>query len=203
MALLAQTRGVKRPLDLETLNEALPSTCAGAALLSDASQVPQKRTKVAEMAAQPPAGSTGSPSAATPLHERVNRSAFPPMQLPEAQKIEEIVMSALGSPKRQEERQRSPFRGEEGGHAAGAQAQGAGAEKLYTQGEVEHMLKRNVAPKILAMLNQFLDDREQVVRQRYNGILTERLNEQFQSFSKFNQDWVSRQLKDHPFSYVS
>lgn len=38
---------------------------------------------------------------------------------------------------------------------------------------------------------------------RYNAVLQEKLAEQFQSFSKFNEDYVARQLKERECSYLS
>ncbi len=48
------------------------------------------------------------------------------------------------------------------------------------------------------------DERERTLREAYDKILGEKLQEQYQSFAKFNEDYISRQLKASDLqSYVS
>ena len=65
------------------------------------------------------------------------------------------------------------------------------AEKLYTHEELR------------AVVNKALSIQGASLRSEYNGILQSKLAEQFQSFTKFNLDYISRQIKGNPFSYVS
>jgi len=67
----------------------------------------------------------------------------------------------------------------------------AGSEPLFTESQVRAMIEKAVA------------DREISLRAEYDSILQERLQEQYRSFSKFHEDYISRQLKDSDFSYMS
>jgi len=66
-------------------------------------------------------------------------------------------------------------------------------EKLYTHDEVKEII------------NRVLAEREAALRTEYDRILQERLQEQYQSFSKFNEDYISRQMRNRPNcdSYIS
>lgn len=64
-------------------------------------------------------------------------------------------------------------------------------EKLYTYNEVREIV------------NRMLAERETQLRAEYDRILQERLAEQFRNFAKFNEDYISRQLKQSDFSYFS
>ena len=72
-----------------------------------------------------------------------------------------------------------------------SQAVHSNGEKLYTHEELR------------AVVNKALSIQGASLRSEYNGILQSKLAEQFQSFTKFNQDYISRQIKGSPFSYVS
>jgi hypothetical protein len=50
---------------------------------------------------------------------------------------------------------------------------------------------------------QVVGQRETVMREEYNKIMHAKLAEQFSSFTKFNQDYISRMVKGNNFSYVS
>jgi len=67
----------------------------------------------------------------------------------------------------------------------------ASGEKLYTYEEM----------KEIALL--LLAQKETNLKQEYEQILQERLQEQFKNFAKFNEDYISRQLKQSDFSYLS
>lgn len=67
----------------------------------------------------------------------------------------------------------------------------ASGEKLYTYEEM----------KEIALL--LLAQKETSLKQEYEQILQERLQEQFRNFAKFNEDYISRQLKQSDFSYLS
>jgi hypothetical protein len=57
--------------------------------------------------------------------------------------------------------------------------------------------------EVKRLLSEALTDRDQMLRDEYDRILTERLNEQFQSFSRFYEDCISRRSSKNEFSYVS
>eukprot|EP01119_Soliformovum_irregulare_P004192 TRINITY_DN15200_c0_g1_i1.p1 TRINITY_DN15200_c0_g1~~TRINITY_DN15200_c0_g1_i1.p1 ORF type:complete len:175 (+),score=23.92 TRINITY_DN15200_c0_g1_i1:54-527(+) len=64
-------------------------------------------------------------------------------------------------------------------------------ERLFTYDQVRAIVARVVAEK------------EAAIRAEYDAILSEKLQEQFRNFQSFNQDYISRQLKDSDFSYLS
>jgi hypothetical protein len=64
-------------------------------------------------------------------------------------------------------------------------------EVLFTYDQVKEIVNRAVA------------EREAQLRVEYDMILNERLQEQFRNFTKFNEDYISRQLKQSDFSYLS
>jgi len=64
-------------------------------------------------------------------------------------------------------------------------------EKMFTYEQVKEIVNRAV------------QDKEAALRAEYDQILQERLQEQFRNFSKFNEDYISRQLKQSEWSYLS
>lgn len=64
-------------------------------------------------------------------------------------------------------------------------------ERIFTIEEVKQIVKKAV------------EERDQFMRHQYDTTLQQRLQEQYESFSKFNQDYVSRQLRQSDFSYMS
>jgi hypothetical protein len=64
-------------------------------------------------------------------------------------------------------------------------------EKLFTFNEVKEIV------------NRALLEKEAALRAEYDRILQELLQEQFRNFSKFNEDYISRQLKSTECSYLS
>ncbi|GJQ08230.1 hypothetical protein GpartN1_g21.t1 [Galdieria partita] len=64
-------------------------------------------------------------------------------------------------------------------------------EKLFSLKEMKEIVSEALANKTRHLAY------------RYNAVMQERLAEQFQSFSKFNEDYVSRQLKERDCSYLS
>ena len=58
--------------------------------------------------------------------------------------------------------------------------------------------------QVKAIVRPACDERERTLREAYDKILGEKLQEQYQSFAKFNEDYISRQLKASDLqSYVS
>jgi len=64
-------------------------------------------------------------------------------------------------------------------------------ERLFTYEQVREIVNRALA------------EREGQLRMEYDKILQEKLQEQFQNFAKFNEDYISRQFKQTDFSYLS
>lgn len=52
-------------------------------------------------------------------------------------------------------------------------------------------------------VRMILEVRENQLREEYDTILCNLLQEQFNQFAKFNQDYISRQFKSTDFSYTS
>eukprot|EP00696_Hemimastix_kukwesjijk_P010187 gnl/Hemi2/22801_TR7635_c0_g1_i1.p1 gnl/Hemi2/22801_TR7635_c0_g1~~gnl/Hemi2/22801_TR7635_c0_g1_i1.p1 ORF type:complete len:170 (+),score=36.37 gnl/Hemi2/22801_TR7635_c0_g1_i1:191-700(+) len=63
----------------------------------------------------------------------------------------------------------------------------ASGRRLYTEEEVAVITAK----------------REEAIRGQYDAILLERLQEQFENFSKFTEDYVYRHLKTSQYSYMS
>mmetsp|Transcript_64909 Transcript_64909/g.107887 ORF Transcript_64909/g.107887 Transcript_64909/m.107887 type:complete len:154 (-) Transcript_64909:322-783(-) len=64
-------------------------------------------------------------------------------------------------------------------------------EVLFTLDQVKDIVRRAV------------EEKERSLRETYDRILQEKLQEQFRSFAKFNEDYISRQLKSGDLSYCS
>jgi len=64
-------------------------------------------------------------------------------------------------------------------------------EVLFTLDQVKDIVRRAV------------DEKERNLREAYDRILQEKLQEQFKSFAKFNEDYISRTLKSTDLSYLS
>eukprot|EP00471_Norrisiella_sphaerica_P007318 CAMPEP_0184480472 /NCGR_PEP_ID=MMETSP0113_2-20130426/1989_1 /TAXON_ID=91329 /ORGANISM="Norrisiella sphaerica, Strain BC52" /LENGTH=178 /DNA_ID=CAMNT_0026858989 /DNA_START=135 /DNA_END=671 /DNA_ORIENTATION=- len=64
-------------------------------------------------------------------------------------------------------------------------------KKTYTEEQVKKIVQRA------------LRDQEEKLREEYDRILGERLAEQFENFTNFNQDYVYRQMNRKACSYVS
>jgi hypothetical protein len=60
-------------------------------------------------------------------------------------------------------------------------------KNLYTEEEVKYLIK----------------EREDQLHEEYTKALQERLQEQFNSFTQFNQDYISTLYQDKDFSYTS
>jgi len=56
------------------------------------------------------------------------------------------------------------------------------------------------AEEVKRILDRALKVQEDHLREQYDKVLTERLHEQFNRFAKFNEDLISRQMKDSDFS---
>jgi len=64
-------------------------------------------------------------------------------------------------------------------------------EPLFTLEQVKDIVRRAV------------DEKERQIRVEYDGILQQKLQEQYQVFAKFNEDYISRSLKTKDLGYVS
>jgi len=57
--------------------------------------------------------------------------------------------------------------------------------------------------QVKEIVNHALAEKEANLRAEYDQILRNCLEEQFKNFTKFNEDYISRQLKQNDFSYLS
>jgi len=64
-------------------------------------------------------------------------------------------------------------------------------EKLFTKEEVEKLVQREVSK------------REEQLRAEYDAVLQQRQAENFNNFRRFHEDYVSRQLNQSDYSYMS
>mmetsp|Transcript_33979 Transcript_33979/g.66356 ORF Transcript_33979/g.66356 Transcript_33979/m.66356 type:complete len:186 (-) Transcript_33979:237-794(-) len=185
MATVASVQRSKRALDLDGLNDALPTTCANGAAAhqspstwagvgeaGDQQQAAAKRQRVNELMAQSAA------AAGLPVGQR--ESPFPRAPPMLEEELEEIVAAlAPSTPSKR------PVLGEVGGSSANR-------EPRYSLDDVK------------SIVNKAVGLREAAVREEYEAILSTKLCDQFHSFTRFNQDYVSRLMKGNTnFSYVS
>jgi len=56
---------------------------------------------------------------------------------------------------------------------------------------------------IVEAVKKAVQQRQNVLKDEYERSLAESLREQFNAFTRFNQDFISSQVKDNEFSYVS
>jgi len=59
------------------------------------------------------------------------------------------------------------------------------------------------AEDVKRIVDRALKVQEGHLREQYDKVLTERLHEQFNMFAKFNEDFISRQMKHSEFHYMS
>ena len=64
-------------------------------------------------------------------------------------------------------------------------------EVLFSLDQVKDIVRRAV------------DEKERGLREQYDRILAQKLQEQYQAFAKFNEDYISRQAKGTDMNYVS
>lgn len=72
-----------------------------------------------------------------------------------------------------------------------AAGQVATSERLFTLADLKEIV------------NSVFDEREAKLREQFTLTLNERLAEQFRDFTKFNEDYVSRQLRGTDLAYLS
>jgi len=56
--------------------------------------------------------------------------------------------------------------------------------------------------QVKTIVNRALEEREATLRQQYDVILQEKLTEQYNTFSRFNQDNIHRQMSESTFNYM-
>lgn len=179
-------RGAKRPLDLDGMMDALPGTCSSVHMTTPEGLAHiQKRQRYAEMMA------VSAAQAGVPMGSSVRENPFP-IKLIEPTELESLMAKSM-SPRKSgadgygEMRTpvpvvRTPI--------SGAEKEKKG-EKTYSHEE------------LTSIVSKVVEQRERALREDYNKLLQAKLSEQFQSFTKFNEDYISRQIKGNPFSYVS
>jgi len=64
-------------------------------------------------------------------------------------------------------------------------------DRLFTYEEVQQIVTRA------------LEERDATLKAHYDQILQQGLQEQFKSFAKFNEDYISQQIKQNELSYLS
>jgi len=53
------------------------------------------------------------------------------------------------------------------------------------------------------IVRRAVDEKERSLREQYDRVLQQKLQEQYQAFAKFNEDYISRSLKSHDLGYIS
>lgn len=57
--------------------------------------------------------------------------------------------------------------------------------------------------QVMDIVRRAVEEKERCLRELYDRILQEKLQEQYRAFAKFNEDYISRQLKSGELSYCS
>ncbi|RUP46598.1 hypothetical protein BC936DRAFT_146747 [Jimgerdemannia flammicorona] len=57
--------------------------------------------------------------------------------------------------------------------------------------------------EVVKIVDAAVREREGLLRKEYETVVQEKLAEQFQSFTQFNQDYIHRQLRESQFNYMS
>jgi hypothetical protein len=88
------------------------------------------------------------------------------------------------------------------GFDGGAAAAGNGrqAEALAGKDQQQHVY---TAAEVNEIVQRAVQEREEQLRAEFATILTERLAEQFESFTRFNQDYIERNPTESSWSYIS
>jgi len=186
-AMATVIRGAKRPLDLDGMMDALPGTCSSARMSTpEGLGHMQKRQRYAEMMA------ASAAQAGVPMGSSVRENPFPIMPI-EPKELESLVAKSI-SPRK------SNIEGEVEIRTPGlfVRTPGISAAEKDKKGE-----KTYSHEELTSVVSKVVEQRERALREEYNKLLQAKLAEQFQSFTKFNEDYISRQIKGNPFSYVS
>ena len=180
-------RGTKRPLDLDGMMDALPPSCGGAAHMTtpEVARI-QKRLRYAEMMA------ASAAQAGVPFSVRENPFPIKPIEPKELESLVAKIISPRKSTVESEGEMRSPGPAVQTPRTstAGGDKEAKG-DKMYSHEE------------LTSIVSKVVQQREAALREDYNNLLQAKLSEQFQSFTKFNEEYKSRQIKGSPFSYVS
>ena len=170
--------GVKRPLlDLNGLNDALPTTMASGhhhQHIDNCYEAAKRARQVIAEAKQ----SAGIPAGAR------RDNTFPMKEPLLESELEEILVSLDPLPAKKLQNCGVVA-------AAGGSAVSRREEQKYTLDDVKIIVNKAVA------------QRESILREEYERILAEKLNEQFRQFTQHNQDYVARLAKGNALSYVS
>ena len=137
------------------------------------------------------AACTSTEHGTDPFRAARDVNPFPVRGPPLMEELDEIVSGLSPLRKKMFSEGFQGSEGEENREQPQTPIHSSAGEKLYTHDELR------------AVVNKALSIQGASLRSEYNGILQSKLAEQFQSFTKFNQDYISRQIKGNPFSYVS
>eukprot|EP01105_Mastigella_eilhardi_P007582 TRINITY_DN19045_c0_g1_i1.p1 TRINITY_DN19045_c0_g1~~TRINITY_DN19045_c0_g1_i1.p1 ORF type:complete len:204 (-),score=85.96 TRINITY_DN19045_c0_g1_i1:170-781(-) len=79
----------------------------------------------------------------------------------------------------------------------------AGKLRKLNDGAGKKLERRYSVDEVKYIVNRALEEHAKKLRTAYDAILQQRLQEQFQHFSTFREDYVSKHMKASDFSYVS
>ena len=101
----------------------------------------------------------------------------------------------------------SPFQSFASAYAAGNAAAEDAAMRHHREGSSSPRSGADGAmfslEQVRDIVTRTVEARERVLRQEYDRVLQQKLQEQWASFAKFNEDYVSRTLKSSDLSYLS
>lgn len=209
--------GVKRTLDLAGLNEALVGSVGGHASGCTYRATPTKRNRVSAegfggdgaaggYAADSPGGAQSpmrgnsagdermggaamvSPSAAAAMASQFPRRGVAGEELDH---LLSQCVQGISSDRKHRDAQHPLHSGSHQNQQPAEAAAGCGGDKKYSTEDVREIVRRAV------------ELREEALRLEYGALMQDKLSQQFNTFTTHNQDFISRQIKGNPFSYVS
>jgi len=90
---------------------------------------------------------------------------------------------------------------------------GASSSQQLPDSSLADALRQRVCPQtgevlfsmeqVRDIVRRAVDEKERSLREQYDRVLQQKLQEQYQAFAKFNEDYISRSLKTNDLSYCS
>ncbi|EGG23230.1 hypothetical protein DFA_05362 [Cavenderia fasciculata] len=102
-----------------------------------------------------------------------------------------LKMDSSFVPQQQQQQQQKNNSFSLGGESSSSSSSSGGDKKIFSLEEVRVLIKKA------------LEEHEAKLRQEYETILQDKMHEQFQCFTRYNEDYLSKQLRESDFSYMS
>ncbi|KAL3904124.1 MAG: hypothetical protein SGPRY_011407, partial [Prymnesium sp.] len=119
----------------------------------------------------------------------------------------------LESPNLKRTRAHAPPAAEESGSSSSFACESARNAGASAAADITSALRNRVDPisgeplftleQVKDIVRRAVDEKERQIRLEYDGILQQKLQEQYQAFAKFNEDYISRTLKSRDLGYIA